>query len=263
MKFGAMNFPIKPVLDEARKIAGLGFNYFELSLDPPCAHYSDIDKIQAELDNILNDSGMDLICHLPTFVYTADLAPGIRKASLDEMIVSLRTAARVNAVKAVLHPGMFSGLGHLVPDLAAGLAHESLGIIVKEAGCLDIPLCFENMFPQYHSFFEPDHFIPLFQTFPGLQLTLDTGHANIGDPEGKRLFQFIRQFPDRIGHIHVSDNHGKKDDHLRVGAGSIDFDTFAGLIKESGYNGTMTLEIFSPDPTDLVQSREKMKELFS
>ena len=263
MRFGAMNFPISPVIDELRKVAGLGFDYFELSLDPPCAHYREIEKVQTELVQTLEDLGMDLVCHLPTFVYTADLAPEIRKASLEEMLSSIRTAARIRAVKAVLHPSMFSGLGHLVPDLAAPLAFDSLSTLVKEAESLGLRLCLENMFPRYHCFFYPEHFIPVLKAFPSLQLTLDTGHANIEDPEGKRLFEFIRQFPDRIGHVHVSDNHGKRDDHLRVGKGSIDFDRFAREIKKTGYNDTMTLEIFSSDPGDLIHSRERMVSLFA
>lgn len=263
MKFGAMNFPIKPVMEEVKKIAGLGFDYVELSLDPPCAHYTDVDRIHAELDLTLTECGMDLVCHLPTFVYTADLSPEIRKASLEEMIASLRTASRLRAAKAVLHPSMFSGLGHLVPDLAAGLAHQSLSALANEAETLRIPLCFENMFPTYHCFFEPDHFIPLFKAFPRLQLTLDIGHASIGDVQGKRLSTFIRKFPDRIGHIHLSDNNGKTDDHFPVGKGGIDFYRFAGEIKKTGYDDTMTLEVFSPDPEDLVESRRKMAALFS
>ena len=38
MIFGAMNFPIKPVLQEIEKIAKLGFDYCELTMDPPQAH---------------------------------------------------------------------------------------------------------------------------------------------------------------------------------------------------------------------------------
>jgi len=39
MKYGAMNFPVKPVLEEIQRISDLGFDYVELALDPPCAHW--------------------------------------------------------------------------------------------------------------------------------------------------------------------------------------------------------------------------------
>lgn len=261
MLYGAMNFPIKPVLEELDRIHDLGFDYFELTLDPPCAHYSEINRLAADLAHALNRYGMGLVCHLPTFVYTADLAPGLRKASIDEMIASIRTAARLNALKAVLHPSMFSGLGPLVPETAMALALDTLDILMREAGDAGLVLCFENIYPMYHSFYLPEHFRPVFEKYPGLMLTLDTGHANIDDPKGTRLFDFIRQFPERIGHVHVSDNKGKRDDHLKTGKGTVNFNKFAKLLKSSGYDGTITFEIFSPDPIELVQSRDHMDRL--
>lgn len=256
MKYGAMNFPIKPLFDELEKIAGLGFDYLELTIDPPCAHYSEVEKIKKPLLDILARKGMDVVCHLPTFVYTADLSPDIRRASVREMLCALEAASRINAQKAVLHPSFISGLGPFVMETANKYADESLSIILEKAGRLNIQLCFENMFPKYHNSFSPDHFSTLFKKYPRLKMTLDTGHANIDDPKQTRLFEFIRLFPDRIGHIHISDNNGKKDEHLKVGKGNIDFVKFTEHIKSSGYDDTMTFEIFSPDPDDLVESRE-------
>lgn len=256
-----MNFPIKPVPDELKKIHDLGFDFFELTLDPPCAHYAEVNRQAEDLKNMLGTFGMDVVCHLPTFVYTADLAPAIRRVCLDEMIQSLETAARVNAKKAVLHPSVISGLGFLVLDTALSLAGETLDILVETATRLDITLCFENMYPLYHWFYHPEHFVPVLDKYPHLMLTLDTGHANMDDPEGSRLSRFIRQFPDKIGHVHVSDNNGKRDEHLKTGNGTVDFDRFAGLLKDAGYDGTMTFEVFSPNPDDLVESREHLDRL--
>jgi len=41
MRYGAMNFPVKPVLNELKEIAARGFDYLELTMDPPQAHYTD------------------------------------------------------------------------------------------------------------------------------------------------------------------------------------------------------------------------------
>ena len=35
MQFGAINFPIRPLIDEIRSIAALGFDYIELAMDSP------------------------------------------------------------------------------------------------------------------------------------------------------------------------------------------------------------------------------------
>jgi L-ribulose-5-phosphate 3-epimerase UlaE len=50
---------------------------------------------------------------------------------------------------------------------------------------------------------------------------------------------------DRLLHVHLSDNKGKSDDHLAIGAGTIDWKKELRLLKASGYDDTITLEIFT------------------
>ena len=261
MRFGAMNFPVRPVLEEVRKISHLGFDYLELAMDPPCAHYSDLDRMAGDLIRALESDNLGLVCHLPTFVYTADLTPGIRKVSLDEMICSLETAARLKAEKVVLHPSIISGLGAFVMEETIRYADESLSAITSRAVEMGLTLCLENMFPRYGILYDPEQFETVFNQFPDLLMTLDTGHAHIGDPEGNRLFDFMAHFGDRIGHIHISDNQGQRDEHLGVGRGTIDFERFSRELKALGYNQTITLEIFSQDTEDLIESRERIIDL--
>lgn len=263
MKYGAPGFPIKPVWDEIRKAADLGFDYFELSMDPPEGHWARIQEMKERIAATLEDTGMPVICHLPCFVYLPDLSPAIRQASLDEMKRSLDAAAELKAEKAVLHPGYITGMGVFVMETARKYAHDGLAAIVAHADALDMQLCFENMFPAYHLFYEPGPFEDLFREFPGMKMTLDAGHANIGDPDQTRLSQFITRLGPHIGHVHVSDNLGKKDDHLAVGKGNIEFVSLAASLKQAGYDDTITLEVFSPNPDDLVSSREKITSLFS
>jgi sugar phosphate isomerase/epimerase len=263
MKYGAASFPIKPVCDEIKKVADLGFDFFELSMDPPEGHWARVRDMKKQIFSALSDTGLPVVCHLPSFVYTPDLSPNIRNASLDEMRCSLDAAAGIGAKKAVLHPGYITGMGVFVLETAKKHAADSLAAIVEHAAGLEIALCFENMFPGYHAFFEPDEFDAVFKAFPGLKLTLDTGHANIGDPGQAKLGAFVERFAGRIGHVHVSDNFGKKDDHLAVGKGNIDFTSFVTALKRSGYDDTLTLEIFSADTGDLVTSRERIDFLFS
>ena len=73
MQFGAMNFPVKPVLDEIDAFARLGFDYLELAMDPPMAHHSVLASTRAAIARALKANSLDLVCHLPTFLSTADL----------------------------------------------------------------------------------------------------------------------------------------------------------------------------------------------
>lgn len=263
MQYGAMNFPVKPIADEIEAIAALKFDYLELAMDPPQAHYSVIRQHKGEILDLLAIHSLGLVCHLPTFVYTADLTESIRKASLEEMLNSLDVAAELGVSKAVLHPSYISGLGSFVKDMIQKYASESLERIVEKAGEKGICLCLENLFPKYDLLFEPNEFIPVFEQFPELRLTLDTGHAHLDSTDGKRVIEFIEKLGNRLAHVHISDNSGKKDEHLPIGKGTVNFPEIIRSLKKTGYDDTVTLEIFTEDRYDLTRSRERFADMLA
>ncbi|MGD2151331.1 MAG: sugar phosphate isomerase/epimerase family protein [Desulfobacterales bacterium] len=263
MLYGAMNFPVNPILKELEAISELGFDYLELTMDPPRAHYSIIRQQKKGLLKALERKKMKLVCHLPSFVYTADLNHALREASLNEVLKSLEVAAELGCLKAVLHPSYILGLGIFVMDQARKYALESLEAIMEKADQLDLLLCLENLFPKTHSLVEPEDFAEIFVKFPNLKMTLDTGHAHIEDTEGKRAVKFIERFPDRIDHIHVSDNLREADNHLPVGAGTVNFSEIIKALKGIGYDDTITLEVFSKDRDYLKMSRNKVADMFA
>lgn len=263
MQFGAMNFPVKPVLEEIEEIAQLGFDYLELAMDPPLAHHSTISANRAAIVRALKDSGLGLVCHMPTFVTTADLTESLRRASVTEMRRSLEAAAMLGAGKVVLHPSIASGMGAFVLATVKGYANDFLAEMVAAADSLDIAICLENMFPRYKLGVEPADFEEIFEHFPSLKLTVDTGHAHIDDQQGNRLMALVERFGGRIGHLHFSDNFGKRDDHLAVGKGTVRFAELVRGLKKIGYDDTITLEVFDQDRRMLVESRDIIKAMFA
>ncbi|MCP3952344.1 MAG: sugar phosphate isomerase/epimerase, partial [Desulfobacterales bacterium] len=213
MKFGAMNFPIHPVIDEINRIADLGFDYLELAMDPPMAHHTTLRADGDAVRSALENNGLALVCHLPTFVSIADLTESIRQASLEEMCHSLQTAAALGAVKVAFHPGTIRGMAPFVPDTARKYNLESLDVINRLATELGVRLCIENMFPAYGAYFMPDEYDLIFDRYPAMRMTLDTGHAHIGARDGSRLKRFVERFAARIDHLHISDNTGAADQH--------------------------------------------------
>ena len=263
MLYGAMNFPVRPILKELEAISELKFDYLELTMDPPQAHYRMIRQQKTRLLKALGRHNMELLCHLPTFVSTADLTHSLRKASLNEVLKSLDVAAELGCLKVVLHPSYLLGLSVFVMDKAREYALESLDAIMERADKLGLLLCLENLFPRTHSCAEPEDFTEILEKFPNLKLTLDIGHAHIGDKEGRRALDFIKMFPDRISHIHASDNFGEEDNHLPVGAGTVNFPEIIKALKEIGYDDTITLEVFSRDRDYLRISRDKLASMFA
>jgi sugar phosphate isomerase/epimerase len=262
MEYGAMNFPVKPVIEEIESISKLGFDYLELAMDPPEAHHTDIRQHQGEIIAALRKHQMGLVCHLPTFVYTADLSDRIREASVDEVVASLEVAAELHPQKVVLHPGYISGLGIHVMKKSIAYAMQSLEQIMDRADYLGMRVCIENMFPKYPGWIKADDFNQILDRFPSIMLTLDIGHAHIGSKNERRALQFMDAFPDRIQHIHVSDNFGKEDSHLPIGAGNIRYKEMVKGLKKICYNGTITVEVFSSDREFLRLSKERISQLF-
>ena len=259
MRFGAMNFPIRPVIEEIRSIGALGFDYLELTLDAPLAHYLVVRREKAAILSALADHGLGLVCHLPTFVATADLTPSIREASRDEIRRSLDTAAELGAERVVAHPPIISGLGMMAKDRVLPLVAEAMDGMLDHASGLGLTTCLENMFPRYQVCVEPEDFRPIFQSRPELKLTLDTGHAFIDSMKGDRLIAFVETWGHRLGHLHVSDNQGRRDDHLPVGRGKVPFALLAMALTRFAVPDTVTMEIFTDRREDLVRSREAFR----
>lgn len=261
MLYGAMNFPVRPVLDEILAIGSLGLDYLELAMDPPEAHYTRLLEQRDAIHQTLDHYGMSLICHLPTFIHTADLTKSIREASRTELLNSITVANELGARKVVLHPSFVGGMGRNVPELSRRYASECLDAValLQEKG--NCRVCLENLFARLTPFTTPDDFTVVFERWPQLAMTLDIGHAFIDGRGMDRILEFINRFGDRIQHVHISDNFGRRDDHLAVGEGAIDFKVLIDALKKIHYDDTMTLEIFTEDRADLIRSRNALRKM--
>lgn len=256
-----MNFPIKPLLEEIEEIGQMGFDYVELTMDPPEATPDKIISQKSSILSLIKRYRMEIVGHLPTFVWTSDLYESLRKASVQENLNALEASVELGIKKVVLHPGYIMGLSKFILDKAKEYGMRSIETILKKAGDLKLTLCIENMFPQSNFLSHPQEFQEVFDTFPDLRMTLDIGHANLGTGKNKAL-EFIHRYGYRISHVHANDNFGKEDNHLPIGAGIIDFEKILKALKESLYDETITLEVFSKDRDYLKISKEKIRQMW-
>lgn len=88
-----------------------------------------------------------------------------------------------------------------------------------------------------------------------LQMTLDINHSNLHEDLCKAIFN-TRGL---VKNIHVSDNHGKKEEHLPPGEGMIDFKSAFDALRANGYTGPCNLEFYFPD--DPIPSVTKMRNI--
>ena len=122
MIYGATNHPLRPLTEEIKTVAALGFDYPELCLDPPHGLPEALKPKLTDIRAVLAGEGLGLpVVHLPTFVWLADVYPSIREASLAEVCKALDLAAEIGAEKAVLHPGYLTGMMTFCPSHRQGL----------------------------------------------------------------------------------------------------------------------------------------------
>jgi len=92
---------------------------------------------------------------------------------------------------------------------------------------------------------------------------MDIGHGELLSSENTS-FGFMEHLFPKIEHIHVHDNYGgtsvKDDLHLPLGEGIVDYPKILGILKEKGYNSTITLEV---QPPDMTRSRDEVERYIS
>jgi sugar phosphate isomerase/epimerase len=108
----------------------------------------------------------------------------------------------------------------------------------QELDKLGARLALENVFEN-----EPEDLLPLFELLgkDRVGLCLDVGHAHAHSRAP--LATWVQGFGARISHLHLHDNHGARDEHLRLGQGTIDFEAFFAALAPYGPPLVATLEV--------------------
>ena len=68
---------------------------------------------------------------------------------------------------------------------------------------------------------------------------LDLGHAHIAE----NVHSAVLAAGHRLIHVHASDNHGEKDEHLVPGKGTIPWNGVTKALRETGFDGPFTVEL--------------------
>lgn len=90
---------------------------------------------------------------------------------------------------------------------------------------------------------------------PHLRMMYDTFHANI---EEKNIAHAIETCSDVCVHVHISEN-----DRSTPGEGNVDWKTNFNTLKETGYDGWMTIEAFGLAMPDLAAATKIWRRMYS
>jgi sugar phosphate isomerase/epimerase len=224
--------------------AAEGFDHVELLVDGPHAR-SRADAWRTPLANALDDTGLDLVVHLPFALDLGSPFGPVRDGAVRECRACLDLAAELDAGKAVFHPSSDAwDLGWSDAECREFVIDGCRRVVraARERGVAPVP---ENVIdgpfvaPEFDALFEG-----LGEAADGLGTTFDTAHALLGEP-AVGLAEYAGAHAHHIDHLHLSDTRGGSDEHLPAGMGEVDF---AGLFAVlDGWSGTATLEIGTRD----------------
>jgi sugar phosphate isomerase/epimerase len=256
LKIGMMNNPRMDLLEEIAWAGKNRFDFLDLTLEPSAAHPKQI-RVKPTR-RALQGAGLEIIGHTAYYLPWASPFETIRKAALTEMGWTVEVFSELGASKVSVHPDRSIPFA-LDSETILGKNMESLKRVEEMAKPLGIQILVENM----DRFFNTTEQIRETLTrMPDLGFHLDVGHANL-NVERNRAEEFLEAFRDRLVHVHVSDNFGGREDlHLPLGAGTIPWKKIIRRLKKSGYDGTITLEVFSPDRRYLLLSREILRAIW-
>lgn len=250
MQIGVMNHPNADLLKEIEWISRNGFDFIDLTIEPLKAYDFDVQSVRSALEEF----NLDVIGHTNPFLPFILPIESIRETCLEEFRKYIDIFVQLGVDKVNIHPSYHAPLFSTRDKVEANINFlREVNQICEPKG---VTLMLENFVAPFDS---PETFSRIVEEVPGLKIHLDVGHCNINQDEDL-TDAFFKQFGEDIIHLHFSDNNGKKDDHLPLGCGSIDWEHVVSTVKTYGFDGAITLEIFVPDRDYLLMSKSKLKK---
>ncbi len=254
MKIGISSpaFALEPFSETLDKIVSNGFELWEISAD--LEQY--LPNIKHQYMELMPSYDIEIALHAPfNDINIAALNPTIRTRSIDFILQTIDTAVKLDIDLITVHPGHLCPAGVYAPALVERVNHESLADIAKHASQYDdLILALENMpLKGWTLGNTAEELLEIMDNCDFKWICFDVGHANITES----IDEFLK-IVDRYRDVHIHDNNGKRDAHLVLGEGNIDFDKILDKILKDGYKGNIILEANNID--EAIASREFLQK---
>jgi sugar phosphate isomerase/epimerase len=255
MMIGAMNHPGRDLLKEIEWMAALGFDFIDLTLEPPMAEARNLDL--KAVRSALDSHGLEIVGHTAYYLPLCSPFESLRQAAVHELKLCLEAFAQLGARWMNLHPDRQAPLHDRKFIIQRNLQSlRELLPVAKEHG---IGLMIENLPGSYNTARQVSE---LLDPIPELGLHLDIGHANLL-VELNSTDELLAAYGKRLRHVHLHDNKGGDADlHLPLGAGTLETDHYVRSLQAVGYDDTITLEVFTPDRHHLEYSLQVLRQLW-
>jgi len=232
-----------------RKTREIGFDSYDVFEDP-----LDIDDATREkIKNICEEVGLPIRSVVCVAFGIVDFNPSVVRFTMDRVRAYIDQGAFFGARNVLLVIGEYFWDGEVFPneaiwEMAVGRVRE-LGEYAHSKG-LEVVIELEP-FSQalvkdvdvlVRFIREVDH--------PAVKANADISHLHLSHAS----FEDVGKLSGMIGHIHLSDCDGETHGDLPAGHGVTPIKEYLGAIMETGYTGTVSIELeYSPDPDMIVE----------
>ena len=249
---GAMNHPAHDVLQEIEWMAAMELGFIDLTLEPPMAASWMVDA--GAIRGALERHGLGVVGHTAFYLPIASGIEEIRRAALEELRRCADVFAGIGARWMNVHPDRHAPMHDRSFFVQRNIA--TLRELLPYARERGLGIMVENLPGDFNS---AGQLGELLEPLPELGLHLDIGHANLMVAQST-VEDILHVYGDRLQHVHLHDNKGGAADlHLPLGTGTVDVRRAVQELKACGYDGTITLEVFTPDPHHLAYSRDLLQ----
>jgi sugar phosphate isomerase/epimerase len=255
MLVGAMNHPGRDVLGEITWMVAMELDFIDLTLEPPASASWRVDP--KEIRRAIDDFGLGVVGHTAYYLPMASPFEGVRRAVVEEMKHCLEVFSIVGAKWMNLHPDRHAPMHERSFVIERNI--KTITELLPVARDCGVGLMVENLPGDFNSVLQLSG---LMDPIPELGLHLDIGHANLRVARNT-TDELLRAYGSRLRHVHLHDNKGGDADlHLPLGSGNLDLPHQVQLLRAAGYDGTITLEVFSEDKHYLAYSRDVLRQLW-
>jgi sugar phosphate isomerase/epimerase len=179
-------------------------------------------------------------------------------ASIKRLEQSMAYASDLNAQLWVFHPGAKTGISTFYPGEDWKQNNQTIQQLHETAEKYGLNTAIENL-PEKYGFImrNPEDFQRFYKetSLNDIGIVLDVGHANLEN----QTLNFLKKLPDKIVHMHLSDNTGENDQHLGIGYGKINWQQIAETLREIDYDKNIIIEAVE----HVSESLQKLRQLLA
>jgi sugar phosphate isomerase/epimerase len=237
-----------PLEHAVRRIADLGFRYFEFMTTPPHCWPRDWSAEDRRAFRTLYEScGLELVSVNPTYLdlNLASPNPGFREESITQLRETIQLAHDIGAGIVVVPAGRKHGLLAPHQTYLRMLVKTAVEALLVDCEKLGVRFGLENAYTVIHT---AEQMVAMCRelSHPGLTLVYDVANATMVESPLDGLDVVAGD----LGLLHVSDTDDKVWGHARLGTGVIDFAAVTAKVKTIGYAGPTILEIVDGQAPD-------------